>query len=65
MSPYEAMIAWADGEIRTREAMRITGSDTIYDLIGACASSGVSLESELTEREERQIEILSQICEPL
>lgn len=61
ISPHDAMVAWVDGTISTRNAMKITGSDTLFDLIDACISSDVSLEFELTEREKKQIDTLCAI----
>lgn len=61
MSPHDAMLAWVAGTVSTRDAMKITGSDTLFDLIDACISSDVSLEFELTEREKKQIDTLCAI----
>ncbi|WP_045393556.1 hypothetical protein [Falsirhodobacter sp. alg1] len=52
MSPLEAMKAWARGEIRTRDALTLTGSDTLYHLYAACAASGVSLYRDLIPQEQ-------------
>ena len=65
LSPHDAMSAWAAGQLRTAEAVRLVGTDDLFGLIAACASSGVSLDREMTETERAQVAVLAEVAEPL
>ncbi len=65
LSPHNAMSAWAAGELRTAEAVRLVGADDLFGLIAACASSGVSLDREMTAAERAQVAMLFEVAEPL
>ena len=65
LSPHDAMSAWAAGQLRTAEAVRLVGADDLFGLIAACASSGVSLDREMTETERAQVALLAEVAEPL
>lgn len=64
-SPHDAMSAWAAGQLRTADAVRLVGADDLFGLIAACASSGVSLDREMTETERAQVEVLTEVGEPI
>jgi hypothetical protein len=65
LSPHDAMSAWAAGQLRTAKAVRMVGADDLFGLIAACASSGVSLDREMTETERAQVAVLTEVAEPL
>ena len=65
LSPHDAMSAWAAGRLRTAQAVRLVGADDLFGLIAACASSGVSLDREMTETERAQVAVLTEIAELL
>lgn len=64
-APFDTMTAWASGELRTAEAIRLVGADDLFGLIAACASSGVPLHREMTGAEREQVASLNEIVEPL
>jgi hypothetical protein len=65
-SPRDILHAWQDGEIGDREAMELTGCESLFELYQACRSSGVVLRSPLTEQEMRGVEaILSDLLDPM
>lgn len=63
-APHDILQAWQDGEIGYREAMRLTASESLFELYQACRSSGVQICAELTEREMRSVDaVLSDLLE--
>ena len=55
-SPHDILQAWQDGSIGYREAMRLTGCESLFELYQACRSSGVAIRSVLTDREMQGVE---------
>jgi hypothetical protein len=55
-SPHDILQAWQDGSIGYREAMRLTGCESLFELYQACRSSGVAIRSVLTDQETRGVE---------
>jgi hypothetical protein len=51
MGVFEALVAWQQGEITYRRALRLVGVDTIADLYAAAHSSGVPIRLTLSDRE--------------
>jgi hypothetical protein len=50
-SPHDILQAWQDGRIGYREAMGLTGCESLFELFQACRSSGVDLRGDLTPEE--------------
>lgn len=56
MCSHYILVAWQDGVIGYRDAIRLTASDTLFELYEACMSSGVPLRKTLTPREEAVVD---------
>ena len=57
-APHDILQAWQDGKIGYREALRLTASESLFELYQACRSSGVRIRDELTEREIRAVNVV-------
>jgi len=55
-SPHDILQAWQDGTIGYREAMRLTGCESLFELYQACRSSGVAIRGVLTDQEMRGVD---------
>jgi hypothetical protein len=56
LSPHDILQAWQAGEFGYREAMRLTASESLFELYQACRSSGVDIRKDLTAAELRAAE---------
>ena len=59
MSVHDALEAWQDGQITSRQAMSLTGATDVVELYGLAQECDVEIRFNLTDSERRVVELAS------